>query len=49
MMDGFDGDAAAGFLISSITTSFGFQSCLKLTIGRPGLSLTIVGRGSLGL
>jgi hypothetical protein len=34
---------------SSMTTSFGFQSCLKLTIGRPGLSLTTVGRGNLAL
>jgi hypothetical protein len=35
--------------ISSSTISFGFQSCLKLTIGRPGLSLTTVGRGNFGL
>jgi hypothetical protein len=31
---------------SCIATSFGFS---KLTIGRPGLSLTKVGRGNLGL
>ncbi len=34
---------------SSKTISFGLQSCLKLTIGRPGLSLTTVGRGNFGL
>ncbi len=32
-----------------ISASFGFQFALKLTIGRPGLSLTTVGVGSLGL
>lgn len=31
------------------STSFGFQFCLKLTIGRPGLSDTMFGRGSFGL
>ena len=31
------------------SASFGFQFASKLTIGRPGLSLTTVGVGSLGL
>ena len=31
------------------SASFGFQFTSKLTIGRPGLSLTTVGVGSLGL
>lgn len=31
------------------SASFGFQSELKLTIGRPGLSLTTVGVGNFGL
>ena len=31
------------------STSFGFQSASKLTIGRPGLSLTTVGIGNFGL
>jgi hypothetical protein len=31
------------------SASFGFQSASKLTIGRPGLSLTALGVGSLGL
>lgn len=31
------------------STSFGFQSRSKLTMGRPGRSLTAVGIGSLGL
>lgn len=36
---------ASGFT----SASFGFQFASKLTIGRPGLSLTTVGVGSLGL
>src|SRR5688500_16656962 len=35
--------------LSSVASSWGFQSLLKLTIGRPGLSLTADGVGSLGL
>jgi len=35
--------------LSSVASSWGFQFFSKLTIGRPGLSLTADGVGSLGL